>query len=123
MPAAEGDRQLPLVPLEYTYGAGQQCDGSTALTFGPLMAATRGWRWWWSAASSAAAPRSASRTWAGWRDAGRGAVAGEPRATGAQPGAAAPDRPSAGAAVPPGAGMRRREADRGGGRQSAPQRP
>jgi hypothetical protein len=56
-------------------------------------------------------------------DAGRGAVAGEPRATGAQPGAAAPDRPSAGAAVPPGAGMRRREADRGGGRQSAPQRP
>jgi hypothetical protein len=28
MPAAEGDRQLPLVPLEYTYGAGQQCEAA-----------------------------------------------------------------------------------------------
>jgi hypothetical protein len=37
MPAAEDDRQLPLVPLKYAGGARQQCDGSTTLTVGPLM--------------------------------------------------------------------------------------
>jgi hypothetical protein len=35
--AAEDDRQLPLAPLKYADGARQRCDGSNALTFGPLM--------------------------------------------------------------------------------------
>jgi hypothetical protein len=37
MPAAEGDRHLPLVPLRYAGGAGQRCDGCTVLTFSPHM--------------------------------------------------------------------------------------
>ena len=68
MPGAEGDRHLPLVPLKYAGGAGQQCDGCTVLTFSPHMldGETRD-----RAQPGAAAPEPPKRRRGGLREPGR----------------------------------------------------
>jgi hypothetical protein len=123
MPAAEHDCQLPLVPLKYADGAGQQCDGSTPLTFGPLMpdGETRATLVMVSGLERGDASVQLVQDCGRPEDAGRGPVAGEPGAT-PQPVAGMAEAPKRGRCPPPGAGRRRREAGTGRHGAAVPRR-